>query len=63
MPDQIIPTEAILASIHVIRGQRVLLDADLAVLYGVENKRLLQAVTRNRGRFPDDFMFQLSAEE
>jgi hypothetical protein len=63
MSDQMIPTETIIASIHVIRGQRVLLDTDLAVLYGVETKRLLQAVTRNSGRFPADFMFQLSAEE
>ncbi|MDO8916205.1 MAG: ORF6N domain-containing protein [Coriobacteriia bacterium] len=63
MSDQMVPTETILASIHVIRGQRVLLDTDLAVLYGVETKRLLQAVTRNSGRFPEDFMFRLTLEE
>lgn len=49
--------------IIVIRGQRVLLDADLARFYGESTKRLNQQVNRNRARFPDDFMFQLSAEE
>ena len=46
-----------------LRGQRVMLDADLAELYGVATKVLVQAVKRNVGRFPVDFMFQLSAEE
>jgi len=50
-------------SILVLRGQRVLLDAGLAVLYGVETRTLVQAVRRNRTRFPADFMFQLSAAE
>ena len=50
-------------AIQAIRGQKVLLDADLAALYGVETKVLLQAVRRNRERFPDDFMFQLTEEE
>jgi hypothetical protein len=49
--------------IIVSRGQRVLLDADLARFYGESTKRLNQQVNRNRARFPDDFMFQLSAEE
>ena len=49
--------------ITVIRGQRVLLDADLARFYGETTKRLNQQVNRNRQRFPDDFMFQLSDEE
>lgn len=49
--------------ILVLREQRVLLDADLAELYGVETKVLVQAVKRNMARFPQDFMFQLSAEE
>jgi hypothetical protein len=49
--------------IHVIRGEKVLLDADLAALYGVEARALNQAVARNRSRFPSDFMFQLSHEE
>src|SRR5438093_10916537 len=55
--------EAIGRRIHVLRGERVLLDADLAELYGVKTKRLNEAVRRNRPRFPADFMFQLSAEE
>jgi len=46
-----------------IRGQKVLLDTDLAELYGVETKALNRAVKRNFGRFPDDFMIQLTAEE
>ena len=46
-----------------LRGQRVMLDADLAVLYGVETRVLVQAVKRNTDRFPADFMFQLSAAE
>jgi len=49
--------------IHVIRGQKVMLDADLAALYGVPTKRLNEAVKRNLNRFPAKFMFQLSAEE
>ena len=42
-----------------IRGEKVMLDADLAMLYGVQTRALLQALKRNRGRFPDDFVFQL----
>src|SRR5438445_13828665 len=49
--------------IQILRGERVLLDADLAELYGVKTKRLNEAVRRNKARFPSDFMFQLSAEE
>ena len=49
--------------IHVIRGVSVMLDSDLAVLYGVSTKVLLQAVRRNRNRFPSDFMFQVSNQE
>jgi len=49
--------------IHTVREQRVLLDSDLASLYGVETKALNRAVKRNVERFPDDFMFQLTAEE
>ena len=51
------------ARIRLIRGHRVLLDADLAALYGVTTKRLNQQVRRNTGRFPIDFAFQLSLEE
>jgi hypothetical protein len=49
--------------IFLVRGQKVLLDADLAVLYGVEVRALNQAVKRNEERFPPDFVFQLTAEE
>lgn len=51
------------ARIYVIRGERVMLDADLAVLYGVATKRLNEAVRRNPDRFPPDFRFRLSAAE
>ena len=51
------------SSILVVRGQRVILDADLAGLYGVTTKRLNEQVKRNLARFPSDFMFQLTAEE
>jgi hypothetical protein len=57
------PSERIAHSILLLRSQKVLLDADLAELYGVETKVLVQAVKRNLERFPDDFMFQLDAEE
>jgi hypothetical protein len=50
-------------AILLIRGKRVMLDADLAVLYGVPTKALIQAVQRNLGRFPDDFMFRLTQRE
>ena len=59
----LVPVEHITQSILVLRGQRVLLDAELAALYGVEIRVLVQAVKRNRSRFPEDFMFQLSAAE
>jgi len=49
--------------IFLIRGQKIMLDADLAELYGVENRALNQAVKRNAERFPEDFMFQLTSEE
>jgi hypothetical protein len=49
--------------IFIIRGQKVMLDADLAELYGVQTKALNQAVKRNAERFPEDFMFQLTADE
>ena len=51
------------SKIFLIRGQKVMLDADLAVLYGVETKRLNEQMRRNIERFPEDFMFRLSAEE
>lgn len=55
--------EQIQNMIYVIRGQRVMLDSDLALLYGVETKVLNQAVKRNNKRFPEDFMFRLTASE
>ena len=58
-----VPAERIEQTILVIRGHRVMLDTDLAKLYGVATKVLNQAVKRNRTRFPMDFMFQLTAEE
>jgi hypothetical protein len=58
-----VPAERILHAIHVFRGERALLDADLAVLYGVETRVLVQAVKRNLERFPGDFMFQLTESE
>lgn len=57
------PVEKITRSILVLRGRKVLLDADLAELYGVRTKALNQAVKRNLDRFPEDFMFRLSHAE
>ena len=59
----LVPIERIQKCIYVIRGRKVMLDSDLAELYGVETKVLNQAVKRNIGRFPDDFMFQLTEKE
>jgi hypothetical protein len=56
-------TESIEGSILLIRGHKVLIDVHLAALYGVTTKRLNEQVRRNRARFPEDFMFQLTAEE
>jgi hypothetical protein len=56
-------TELIERRIYLIRGQKVMLDTDLASLYRVETRALVQAVKRNSKRFPEDFMFQLSPEE
>jgi len=61
--DNIIPIENITGLIYLIRGQKVMLDRDLATLYGVETKVLKQAVKRNIERFPEDFMFELSKTE
>jgi hypothetical protein len=62
-PLGLIAAPVIEKKILVVRGQQVLLDEDLADLYGVETRVLVQQVRRNEGRFPADFMFQLSAEE
>jgi phage regulator Rha-like protein len=60
---EIIPVEAIEKRICLIRGQKVLLDSDLAELYRVQTRSLIQAVKRNSARFPSDFMFQLTQNE
>ena len=59
----IVPIEKITSKIYVIRDTRVMLDRDLAELYGVKTKALKQAVLRNITRFPEDFMFELTKEE
>ena len=58
-----IPDELVMNKIYVIRNQKVMLDRDLAELYGVETKRLKEAVKRNLSRFPEDFMFELTDVE
>ena len=63
MTTNLLPLETIAQTIIILRGQRVMIDADLAALYGVETKRLNEQVKRNRDRFPEDFMFQLTADE
>ncbi|MDA8241825.1 MAG: ORF6N domain-containing protein [Nitrospiraceae bacterium] len=61
--NKLIPAEIIEKKILLIRGEKVMLDADLAELYGVTTKRLNEQAKRNSDRFPADFMFQLTAEE
>ena len=63
MSKEIIPIERIARAIFLFREQKVMLDYDLAVLYGIETRAPKQAVRRNRDRFPSDFMFELSSEE
>lgn len=58
-----VPDESIISKIYLIRGQKVMLDEDLAELYQVETRRLNEAVKRNSDRFPGDFMFQLNNKE
>lgn len=59
----LIPIENISSKIYLIRNEKVLIDSDLAELYGVETKALKRAVRRHKDRFPNDFMFELSKEE
>jgi hypothetical protein len=59
----LLPLELVTHRIVVLRGQRVILDSELAALYGVETKRFNEAVKRNAEKFPADFMFQLTQEE
>ncbi|MDQ2824180.1 MAG: ORF6N domain-containing protein, partial [Verrucomicrobiota bacterium] len=63
MTKQIIRIERITQSIYLLRGQKVMLDSDLATLYGVSTGALNRAVKRNKERFPIDFMFQLGAQD
>ena len=58
-----VPTEIIESRIYLVRGKKVMLDSDLAELYRVESRVLIQSVKRNRSRFPDDFMFELTLSE
>lgn len=62
-PKLSVPAERIKQAILLIRGKKVMLDVDLATLYGVETNALNRAVKRNMDRFPEDFMFQLTLEE
>ena len=61
--ESLVPAERIDRMILLVRGQKVMIDTDLAELYGVPTKALNQAVKRNADRFPEDFMFQLTVEE
>ena len=60
---ELITTDVIRSKVYIIRGQQVMLDRDLAELYGYEVKKLNQQVKRNIERFPEDFMFQLATSE
>ena len=60
---EVVPFERVASLIHILRGQKVMLDRDLAALYGVETRVLNQAVKRNKDRFPGDFMFALTRVE
>lgn len=61
--ETVIPIEVIANKIYLIRGQKVMIDRDIALLYGVDTKRLNEQVKRNINRFPENFMFQLSKNE
>ena len=63
MSKEVVPIDRIAHSIYLLRGQKVMFDFDLAVLYGIETRALKQAVRRNLDRFPSDFMFELSTKE
>ena len=63
MSTDLVPVERIEQAILLIRGQKVMLDSDLAILYGVPTKRLNEQVKRNQGRFPLDFVFRLTRAE
>jgi hypothetical protein len=61
--DKMMPVERIENKIYILRGQKIMIDRDLAGLYGVPNKVFMQAIKRNKERFPSDFMFQLNKKE
>ena len=61
--NKVVPVQQVENLIYLLRGQKAMIDSDLAALYGVEARALNQAVKRNLARFPDDFMFQLSKGE
>lgn len=61
--ETMIADEVIMSQIYLVRGYKVMIDRDLAALYGVETKRLKEAVRRNLSRFPEDFMFQMDKTE
>lgn len=63
MSVEVLAPDTIESLIHTVRGHRVILDEDIAALYGVETRQLVRAVQRNAERFPQDFMFRLTAEE
>jgi len=58
-----LPDEVIISKIYFIRMQKIMIDRDLAELYGIETKRLKEAVKRNIDRFPEDFMFEMTKDE
>ena len=60
---KIFPDDIVLTKIYLIGDNKVMIDKDVAELYGIETKRLKEAVRRNRKRFPEDFMFEMSKEE
>src|SRR5664279_3439881 len=59
----LITDELVMGKIYLIRNQKVMIDSDLSILYQVETKRLNEQVSRNKERFPEDFMFQLTSNE
>ncbi|MFH2046674.1 MAG: ORF6N domain-containing protein [Pseudomonadota bacterium] len=61
--NDLIPADRIFKIIYIIRNEKVILDSDMAALYGVETRRLNEQVRRNMDKFPEDFMFQLTKEE
>ncbi|WP_233603034.1 ORF6N domain-containing protein [Pedobacter sp. KBW06] len=63
LKNAVVPDEVVLSKIYLLRNQKVMLDRDLAELYGVKPIRLREQVKRNKDRFPENFMFQLTEEE